>query len=92
VSEEQLSALLAKLKADALLRDRLKNASDLESASMIARSAGFDVTKEDWFMRDSKFMNSIGDQELELLAGGADKHSLDSQCIVFPSCGGRRCA
>ena len=41
MSEEQLSALLAKLKDDAGLKEKLKRASDLNAAVVIAKQAGF---------------------------------------------------
>ena len=48
MSEEQLSALLAKLKEDAGLQEKLKGAGDLDAAVALAREAGFDVSKADW--------------------------------------------
>ena len=48
MSEEQLSALLAKLKDDAGLLEKLKGASELDKAVAIAKEAGFDVSKADW--------------------------------------------
>jgi predicted ribosomally synthesized peptide with nif11-like leader len=48
MSEEQLAALLAKLKDDAGLQEKLKGAADLDTAVAIAKDAGFDVSKADW--------------------------------------------
>jgi predicted ribosomally synthesized peptide with nif11-like leader len=45
MSEEQLSALLAKMKEDAGLQEKLKGAADLHAAVAIAKEAGFDVSK-----------------------------------------------
>ena len=47
MSEEQLSAFLAKLKDDAVLQEKLKGAADADSALEIAKEAGFDVSKAD---------------------------------------------
>jgi len=91
MSEEQLSALLTRLKQDAGLRESLQNAQDLDAAVAIAKEAGFDVCREDWLDYQAEPANAITDQDLELVAGGADKYSFDSQCMVPPSCGGKRC-
>ena len=48
MSEEQLAALLAKLKDDAVLQEKLKGAADLDAVLAIAKEAGFDVSKADW--------------------------------------------
>jgi len=47
MSEEQLSALLAKLKDDAALREKLQGARDLDAAQALEKEAGFDVSKAD---------------------------------------------
>ena len=47
MSEEQLSALLAKLKEDAGLREKLQGAGDLDAVIAMAKEAGFDVSKAD---------------------------------------------
>ncbi|MCP9814789.1 Nif11-like leader peptide family natural product precursor, partial [Synechococcus lacustris] len=48
MSEEQLAALLAKLKDDEGLQEKLKGASDLDAVLVIAKDAGFDISKADW--------------------------------------------
>jgi predicted ribosomally synthesized peptide with nif11-like leader len=48
MSEEQLASLLAKLKNDAELQEKLKGAGDLDTALAMAKDAGFDVSKADW--------------------------------------------
>jgi predicted ribosomally synthesized peptide with nif11-like leader len=40
MSKEQLSALLAKLKDDAELQEKLKGAADLDAAIALAKEAG----------------------------------------------------
>ena len=69
MSEEQLSALLAKLKDDAGLREKLKGAADLEASVAIAKEAGFDVSKADWLKRQ-KPKEELTDAELERIGGG----------------------
>jgi predicted ribosomally synthesized peptide with nif11-like leader len=67
MSEEQLSALLAKLKEDAGLQEKLKGAADLDAAVAMAKEAGFDVSK----VYQSKQTLELSDEELEGVAGGA---------------------
>ena len=62
MSEEQLSALLAKLKEDAGLQEKLKGAADLDAAVALAKEAGFDVSKADWLKYQAK-------QTIELCEG-----------------------
>jgi len=70
MSEEQLSALLAKLKDDAGLQEKLKGAGDLDAAVAIAKGAGFDVSKADWLKYQAKQTLELSDEELEGIAGG----------------------
>ena len=72
MSEEQLAALLAKLKEDAGLREKLQGAKDLESALALAREAGFDVSKEDWVNYQSQQTQTaeLSDEELTRVSGG----------------------
>ena len=70
MSEEQLSALLAKLKGDAELQEKLKGAADLDAAVALAKEAGFDVTKADWLKYQAKLTFELSDEELEGIAGG----------------------
>ena len=70
MSEEQLTALLAKLKEDTGLLEKLKGAGDLDSAVAIAKDAGFDVSKTDWLKYQAKQKLELSDEELEGVAGG----------------------
>ncbi len=70
MSEEQLLALLAKLKADAGLREKLKGAPDLDAAVAIAKEAGFDVSKADWLRHQAQQTLKLSDEELEGVVGG----------------------
>jgi predicted ribosomally synthesized peptide with nif11-like leader len=63
--EEQLSALLAKLKDDAGLQEKLKGTADLDAAIALAKEAGFDVSKADWLKYQAKQTLELSDEELE---------------------------
>ena len=70
MSEEQLSALLAKIKEDAGLQEKLKSAADLEAAVSLAKEAGFDINKDDWLKYQAEQPFELSDEELECVAGG----------------------
>ena len=84
MSEDQLTALLAKLKEDAGLREKLQGAADLEASVAMAKEAGFDVSKADWLRYQAKQTLELSDEELEGVAGG--KVDGDSQCERFSNC------
>ena len=74
MSEEQLAALLAKLKDDAGLQEKIKDAADLDAVLAIAKNAGFDISKAD-LLRHGKALGGqalveLSDEELEGVAGG----------------------
>lgn len=78
MSNEQLSALLAKLKEDAGLREKLQGAADLDAAVALAKEAGFDVSKADWLRYQASQALELTDEELEKAAGGEmDMNKLD---------------
>jgi predicted ribosomally synthesized peptide with nif11-like leader len=79
MSEEQLAALLAKLKDDAGLQEKLKGAADLDAAVAMAKEAGFDVSKADWLRHQAKQTLELSDVELEGVAGGG---SMTSDCFI----------
>ena len=72
MSEEQLSAFLAAVKADAGLQEKLKGAGDFDAAVAIAKEAEFDVSKADWLKHQAKQTLELSDEELEGVAGGGD--------------------
>ena len=72
MSEEQLTALLAKLKEDAGLQEKLKGAADLDAAVAFAKEAGFDVSQADLLRYQAKQAFELSDDELETVAGGND--------------------
>ena len=77
MSEQQLSALLAKLKQDAGLLEKLQGAGDLDAAAEMAQEAGFDVSKEEWLKYQAKQTLELSDEELEGVAGGKDVRPID---------------
>ena len=90
MSEEQLSAFLATLKADEGLQAKLKGATDLDSAVEIANEAGFDVTKADWLNYQAQQTLELNDKELEDVAGGWGQCNNSNQ--TKGSCGQWYCA
>ena len=70
MSEEQLAALLAKLKDDAGLQEKLKGAADLDAAVALAKEAGFDVSKADLLKFQAEQTLELSDEELEGMSGG----------------------
>ena len=88
MSEEQLSALHARLKDDAGLQEKLKGAADLDAVAAIAKEAGFDISKAAWLKYQAKQIIELSDEELEGVAGGGgyrgcgDK-SFSAACFSF---------
>ena len=70
MSEEQLTALLAKLNDDAGLQEKLKGAADLDAAVAMAKEADFDVSKADLLRYQANQTLELSDEELEGVAGG----------------------
>jgi predicted ribosomally synthesized peptide with nif11-like leader len=71
MSEEQLAALLAKLKDDAGLQKKLQGAGDLDAFLAIAKEAGFEISKADWLKYQAKQTLELSDEELDSVAGGS---------------------
>ena len=82
MSEEQLLALLAKLKDDAELQEKLKGAADLDAAVGLANEAGFDVSKADWLKHQAKEALELSDEELEGVSGGQQKYQDPDACAA----------
>ena len=70
MSEEQLTALLAKLKDDRGLQEKLKGAADLDAVLAIAKEAGFDISKAAWLRYQANQTIALSDEELEGVSGG----------------------
>jgi len=70
MSEEQLAALLAKLKDDEGLQEKLKGAADLDAILAIAKDAGFEISKAAWLRYQANQTLELSDEALEGVAGG----------------------
>ena len=80
MSEEQLAALLAKLKDDTGLQEKLRTAADLDAVLAIAKDAGFEVSKADWLRYQANQTLELSDEELEGVSGGTGIGSLSPAC------------
>ena len=69
MTEEQLKAFLAKVKAVTSLQEKLNSASDPDAAVELARSAGFVISADDL----KKAQMEVSDEELKSAAGGRGK-------------------
>ena len=81
MSEEQLSALLARLQEDAALQEKFKGVADLDAALVMAKEAGFQVSKEDWLNYQTQQTHELSDHEVERIAGGG--HGERHVCSIF---------
>ena len=70
MSEEQLKAFLEAVKADAVLREKLKAAGDADAVVTIAKAAGFVISAEEL----NKAQAEISEEELEGVAGGKQRY------------------
>ena len=66
MSEEQLKAFLDAVKADAVLQEKLKAATDADAVVEIAKASGFVISADDV----KKAQAEVSDAELEAAAGG----------------------
>jgi predicted ribosomally synthesized peptide with nif11-like leader len=83
MSEEHLSALLAKLKEDTGLQEKFKGAEDLDAALAIAQESGFDVSKADWLRHQANQTLELSDEELEGVSGGMMTKDDAAGCFNF---------
>ena len=70
MSEEQLAALLVRLKEDKAFQERLRGAADLDAAVLMAQEAGFNVSPADWRKEQALQALELNDDELEEASGG----------------------
>ena len=66
MSEEQLKSFLEAVKADAVLQEKLKAATDADAVVEIAKAFGFVISADDL----KKAQAEVSDAELEASAGG----------------------
>ena len=86
MSEEQLTALLAKIKEDAGLQEKFKGVADLDAAVALAKEVGFDINKADWLKYQAKQTIELSDEELEGIAGGWGDFVVFGQKVALCSC------
>ena len=93
MSEDQLTALIAKLNEDAGLREKLLGAADLDTAMALAQEAGFDVSKADWLKFQAKQTVELSDEELDGVAGGLIPTLIECPFLIASAAltGGRVC-
>lgn len=70
MSQEQLSALLAKVKVDADLRQKFEAVTSFDAAVSLAKAAGFDVSVADFAKGQASHILELSDADLESVAGG----------------------
>ena len=68
MSEQHLTALLAKIKDDAGLREKLQGAADPNAAVAFAKEAGFEVSKAEWLKAQASQTLELSDEELSGIA------------------------
>jgi predicted ribosomally synthesized peptide with nif11-like leader len=73
MSLKDLELLLAEIRVNQVLRERLLSAPDLDSAEALARASGFLVTEAEWIDHQANFAHDLSDLDLSAVAAGADK-------------------
>jgi predicted ribosomally synthesized peptide with nif11-like leader len=81
MSEEQLTALLAKVNEDAELREKLKAAADADAVVAIAKEAGFMISADELQRAQAIQGKELSDEELESVAGGGKGWTYD--CVKW---------
>ena len=74
MSEEQLTAFLEAVKADAGLQEQMKEAGDADAVLEIAKAAGFVISADEL----KKVHAEVSEEELECVAGGQRYCMIDS--------------
>ena len=69
MSEEQLTALIAKLKDDTGLQEKFKYVTDIDVIVTLAKEAGFDVSKANFLRYQAKQTLELSDEQLEAKKG-----------------------
>jgi len=85
MSDQQLTALLAKLKDDAGLREKLQGAANLDAFIALVKEAGFDFSKAEWLKAQARQTLELSDEELENVARGT--YPTYSICHWLTACG-----
>ena len=71
MSEEQLKSFLEAVKADAVLQEKLKAATDADAVVAIAKESGF-VVSADEIKAAQSAPQELSDEDLEGVSGGYD--------------------
>jgi predicted ribosomally synthesized peptide with nif11-like leader len=69
MSTDQLSALVAKLKDDKNLREKLLSIADFDAALTLVQEAGFEVRKADLLRYQANQVLNLSDDQLERMKG-----------------------
>jgi predicted ribosomally synthesized peptide with nif11-like leader len=72
MSEEELLALVARLKSDRPFREKLRSVPNSMDFAEIVKEAGYDVSHEQWLNYLATNSMAISDEELEGISGGTD--------------------
>jgi predicted ribosomally synthesized peptide with nif11-like leader len=86
MSEEQLSALLAKLEEDEGLQEKLNGAADIDAVVAIAKEAGFELSKADWLKHQAYKNMELTSEELDSVSGGTATMGNTTYCARY-TCG-----
>ena len=86
MSETQLNELLAQLKGDSLLQEKLAKAEDIETSLNLIKEAGYEISKDDWLNYQANQSLELSDDSLEDVQGGGDfKHKRAAKMAVAAS-------
>ena len=80
MSEEQLTALLDKIKGDADLSKKLHGAADIDAALALIKEAGFDVSKAELLKAQASQTLELSDEELDAVVGGENPTTANTSC------------
>lgn len=69
MSDKQLKAFQDALMADAVLKENISAAADLEAVAALAKEAGFEIPLDAF----RKAKTELSDEDLEGLAGGVER-------------------
>ena len=78
-------ALLAKIKDDAELQEKLQGAADIDAVVALAKEAGFVISVEELEAAVSARASELSDEELESVTGGGN--SFEMKCVLCFSFG-----
>ena len=80
MSEEQLSAFMEAVKADAGLQEKLKAAGDADAVVAIAKEAGFVISSDE--LQRAQVGIEISEEDLEGVTGGSGVCGAPTICML----------